>query len=334
MSTTTNTAARNAIDAAIEALMTRRGTTSDANEKATINNSIIELQDQRDALDGADLDAAARAVASATAALGDSVAAARVGPFDSYLAAMHTAIGTLQNVHADAHASIRLPRTDAPAADPPPAAPLAAPAVAPVPLPPVGTGTDPQALAGEYLACFDACQPAADQLSPIAWFGDNVVKSRGTYAHVGAGLGIPWYFIGLLHGMECGFNFGTHLHNGDPLLACTVNDPKGRPPTNPPFTWSDSALDALTLEHFTNQTDWSLPMVLFRLERYNGFGYRRQGLRTPYLWSFSNLYSRGKYVADGRFDPHAVSKQCGAAVALRRLVVTSILRQQPDQTLI
>ena len=110
MSTTTNTAARNAIDAAIEALMTRRGQRR-ANEKATINNSIIELQDQRDALDGADLDAAARAVASATAALGDSVAAARVGPFDSYLAAMHTAIGTLQNVHADAHASIRLPRT-------------------------------------------------------------------------------------------------------------------------------------------------------------------------------------------------------------------------------
>ena len=39
MSTTTNTAARNAIDAAIEALMTRPGTTSDANEKATINKA-------------------------------------------------------------------------------------------------------------------------------------------------------------------------------------------------------------------------------------------------------------------------------------------------------
>ena len=103
---------------------------------------------------------------------------------------MHTAIGTLQNVHADAHASIRLPRTM-----------LQPPTHLQQPrwlhqrrhpsLPPVGTGTDPQALAGEYLACFDACQPAADQLSPIAWFGDNVVKSRGMYATLGPVLAFP-----------------------------------------------------------------------------------------------------------------------------------------------
>ena len=44
------------------------------------------------------------------------------------------------------------------------------------------------------------------------------------------------------------------------------------------------------------------------------------GRPTPYLWSFSKLYEKGKYVADGRFDPEAVSKQCGAAVMIRALV--------------
>jgi lysozyme family protein len=37
------------------------------------------------------------------------------------------------------------------------------------------------------------------------------------------------------------------------------------------------------------------------------------------LWSFCNLYEKGKYVADGKYDPNAVSKQCGAGVMLKTL---------------
>jgi lysozyme family protein len=59
---------------------------------------------------------------------------------------------------------------------------------------------------------------------------------------------------------------------------------------------------------------------LYRLEKYNGFGYRKRGLATPYLWSFSDRYRQGKYVADGVFDPAAVSGQCGAAVIMKRLI--------------
>jgi lysozyme family protein len=43
---------------------------------------------------------------------------------------------------------------------------------------------------------------------------------------------------------------------------------------------------------------------------------------TPYLWSFSSLYEKGKFVADGVFDPAAVSKQCGAAVMLKAVLGT------------
>jgi lysozyme family protein len=48
-------------------------------------------------------------------------------------------------------------------------------------------------------------------------------------------------------------------------------------------------------------------------------GYRRRGVPSPYLWSFSNLYTKGKFVADGHFDANAVSAQCGAAVMLKAL---------------
>ena len=79
------------------------------------------------------------------------------------------------------------------------------------------------------------------------------------------------------------------------------------------------ARGALRLLGFAGQSDWSLPRMLHRLEAYNGFGYRRSGRSSPYLWSFSNLFTSGKFVADGRFDPKAKSQQCGAAVMLKLL---------------
>jgi lysozyme family protein len=81
-----------------------------------------------------------------------------------------------------------------------------------------------------------------------------------------------------------------------------------------------SALDALRLKKLDQVTDWSVPHMLFLLEGYNGFGYRRRGVPTPYLWSFSNLYESGKFVLDGKFDPRAVSKQCGAALMLKAVL--------------
>jgi lysozyme family protein len=75
----------------------------------------------------------------------------------------------------------------------------------------------------------------------------------------------------------------------------------------------------LRLLGFTGQTDWSLERTLYRLEAYNGLGYRGLGVPTPYLWSFSNHYERGKFVADGKFSATAKSQQCGAAVMLKLL---------------
>jgi peptidoglycan hydrolase-like protein with peptidoglycan-binding domain len=43
-------------------------------------------------------------------------------------------------------------------------------------------------------------------------------------------------------------------------------------------------------------------------------------VKSPYLWSFSNIYSSGKYVADGRFSASAVDQQCGAMPVLKRIM--------------
>ena len=96
--------------------------------------------------------------------------------------------------------------------------------------------------------------------------------------------------------------------------------PAGRPPVwLPPSDWESSAVDALRLLGFAGASDWSLPRTLFRLEAFNGFGYRRIGRASPYLWSFSSLYERGKFVSDGSFNARARSQQCGTAVMLKLL---------------
>lgn len=146
-------------------------------------------------------------------------------------------------------------------------------------------------------------------------------KDRSRYELVTAGTGVPWWFIAAIHLLESGRNFERHLHNGDRLTARTVHVPQGRPVSgNPPFSWEESATDALQMKDFHKRTDWSLSRSLYRLEAYNGFGYRSRGIPTPYLWSLTSLYKKGKFASDGVFDPNLVSKQCGAAAFLRGLV--------------
>jgi len=177
-------------------------------------------------------------------------------------------------------------------------------------------------IADEYQAMF-----AAAQIKPEARRGLNntcriVTTNRSRYESVAQPLVIPWWFVAIIHGLECSFKFSRHLHNGDPLTKRTVRVPPNRPPSsvgNPPFKWEVSAKDALIYEKFANLSDWSLPRVLYRWERYNGMGYRFKGIPSPYLWSFTDRYISGKYVADHQFDPKAVSKQMGAATILKRL---------------
>ncbi len=188
-------------------------------------------------------------------------------------------------------------------------------------LPPVATSLRFGELSDEYAAWFAAARIRPDHQDSAIWHLTMMRESRPRYAAVSKRLGVPWYFIAAVHGLEASFNFRAHLHNGDfPLSRRTHQVPSGRPLVwLPPSDWEDSATDALRLMGFAGQDDWSLPRLLYRLEAYNGFGYRRAGRASPYLWSFSTLYDRGKFVADGRFDPHARSQQCGAAVMLKVL---------------
>jgi lysozyme family protein len=176
-------------------------------------------------------------------------------------------------------------------------------------------------LEAEYAAYFATMTLREQHRESAEWHRTMMLQSRSRYETVARRTGVPWHFIAAVHGLEASFNFRAHFHNGDfPLSQRTRQVPAGRPRVwLPPSSWEDSAVDALRLMGYVGEDDWSLPRMLYRIEGFNGFGYRRMARTTPYLWSYSNHYDRGKYVADGHFDPRAKSQQCGAAVMFRVL---------------
>lgn len=339
--------ARSALIGARNVLVGRLDTqVPDPQEQQAIADAIAQINLKIKFLNQASLLQAAQAVSEAAGLLQKVVDSAQTDPVARFVRDIQGAIEGFSKMQSSmappAALATSAPAAAAPgAATPGAAAPGAATPTSPVAAPSQAAGspaaapsrrfkpinsTSFAALRQEYQTFFDACTARPEHAREISNAVARLAKNRNRYEAVGKALGIPWQFIGVIHGLEGNFDFGTHLHNGDSLQARTVNEPKGRPPAGvPPFSWEDSAVDALVFQGFGSQADWSVPRMLFRWETFNGFGYRPLGIPSPYLWSFSNLYERGKFTSDNHFDPTVASRQCGAAVMLKAVALQAPL---------
>ncbi|MFO1080244.1 MAG: peptidoglycan-binding protein [Reyranellaceae bacterium] len=263
------------------------------------------------------------------AMMGLAAAAARVAAIAGQFDALIASVSSWPFGKAEAPAAHERPRREAvpdndqddegPAAPPPAPPAVPAPAPAPTQAPPAAS----PGWAAEYRRLWDTMTISADWQKKARAIVDRILANHARYDSAVAGTTVPWWFVAIVHAMECSLRFDQHLHNGDPLTARTVRVPRNRPPSgSAPFTWEQSASDAIAYERLTEIASWSLEDALFNWHRYNGINneYKRRGIPTPYLWSGSQHYRKGKYVADGVFDPEAVSAQVGAAVLLRTLV--------------
>jgi len=180
----------------------------------------------------------------------------------------------------------------------------------------------------EYQRLWDTMQILPNRLAEATAIAKKIEFHRNRYQAVADVIGCPWTFIAVIHALEASLSFSAHLHNGDPLTRRTVQEPIGYPKEPPRngwsagYEWEESAVDALKLKKTHLAEDWSIAAQLWRLELYNGMGYRlyHPEVLSPYLWSGSNHYSKGKYVADGSFKANAVSAQIGAALLLKLLI--------------
>lgn len=140
--------------------------------------------------------------------------------------------------------------------------------------------------------------------------------AKARYQTVSAKTKVPWWFIAVVHEREASQNWSSNLAQGDPWNKKSIHVPANRGPFK---SWEDAAYDALVKcpPYAARNTDWSPGGALTMLEKYNGLGYYRKGLPSPYVWAGTNQYSKGKYISDGRYDPNVVDSQLGVAGLLK-----------------
>lgn len=162
----------------------------------------------------------------------------------------------------------------------------------------------------------------------------KIEANRSRYEAVSKQTGVPWDVIAVIHYRESSGSFAGVLHNGQKIIGTgkkTTLVPKGRGPFS---TWEEAAIDALyhAGPKAALNKDWSIGATLDILERYNGLGYRNGPVvkngdkvtryppqASPYLWAGTDQYVKGKYVADGKYDPNHVDQQLGVAALLMKL---------------
>ena len=173
----------------------------------------------------------------------------------------------------------------------------------------------------EYQECYDKAEVNSVLLPQIKSVCGKIFDQKKRYQEVEAATKVPWYLIGAIHYRESSLNFNCFLHNGDPLHAWngkglqTVHVPIG---VGPFSSWQSSAIDAITREGL--EAPKTVGECLLFAERYNGMGYHKRGVMSPYVWAGTSLYSGGKYVADGKFDPLKFDRQLGVCCLLKTLL--------------
>lgn len=146
--------------------------------------------------------------------------------------------------------------------------------------------------------------------------------AKARYLEISKATGVPWFVVAVIHEREASQRWDRQLAQGDPLNQISTHVPKGRGPFlnhsyDPPLqdAFYRGALDALIdcPPYAAINQDWSIGGMLALLERYNGLGYFNRCLPSPYIWSGTDQYTKGKYIRDGVFDPNEVDKQLGCA---------------------
>jgi len=179
---------------------------------------------------------------------------------------------------------------------------------------------DFKTLSPEYSTLWDTMEIVRDH-AQIDHIAEHVLQYRANYEAVEKMTGVPWYLVGIFDIREGGGGCCTHLHNGDSLSRPTVNVPANRPPGKGPFTWVNSAVDALKLKKFDQITEWTVEQIAWCCERMNGFGYRSASINipSPYLWGGTNHQQRGKYIRDHVFSKSVMDPQIGCMPLLKAL---------------
>jgi lysozyme family protein len=163
------------------------------------------------------------------------------------------------------------------------------------------------------------CRINPDLTMIVRTIAGRLVGAKPRYQAVESRTGVPWCAIAVIHQRESSQSWLASLAQGDPWNKISIHVPAHRGPFP---SWEAAAVDALEVcpPHAAAWHDWTIGGLLCLLEQYNGLGYANRGLPSPYVWASTNQYTRGKYIADGHFDPNVVDHQLGCASLLSMMM--------------
>lgn len=155
----------------------------------------------------------------------------------------------------------------------------------------------------------------------ISNFKKIYAENQDIYEQISIETGVPPALIAALHYRESACNFGTYLHNGQPL-----GEPTTMVPENIYFdNFHDAAVAALNnaqeQKGISLAPDSDIVLMMTFAELYNGTGYTDyHDMASPYVFSGTEVYEKGKYVSDGSFNSEAVDKQPGVYILVMSVV--------------
>lgn len=162
---------------------------------------------------------------------------------------------------------------------------------------------------------------------------DAKVRYQGvTDALTKLGYSIPWWFIAVVSEREYGGppHWDKQLGQGNPLSRKSWDEPKNMGPylTHPGDTtpgndaWTRCCVDVLqnSAPFAAKWKLWTVGGVMTLFEEYNGLGYAARGVPSAYVWSGTDQYVSGKYVADHVYRAGVIDVQEGCAPILSMMM--------------
>jgi lysozyme family protein len=168
-----------------------------------------------------------------------------------------------------------------------------------------------------------------EQQADVNLFLARYKKNAEHYEKLAHQAHVPPELIAALHWREADGQFDRYLHQGDKLGRKARNEP-----TDIPLFGKDQfdqaavhaigrfgkTRDALGLTEDSND----MAAMATYAEYYNGLGYYNNGHTNPYVFSGTDQYKGGKYVADHKYDPKAKDQQVGVVALI------DALKHDPD----
>ena len=147
----------------------------------------------------------------------------------------------------------------------------------------------------------------------------KILENKAKYEAVEQVTKVPWYLIAGIHFKESSLSFMKMLHNGEPLNIKSRIVPIG---VGPFKDWETAAIDSLTREGCYLVKVWTPGKCLEFAESYNGKGYRKKGILSPYVFGFTNHSAeKGGYPTDHVWDSSYPYRRPGVAAIMKVLGV-------------